>query len=622
MTAEPAPVAIDGVGIRSPLGSCVSEHVKGLEHGASVLGPPRWSMHPDTSSWPVAEIHPDEWGGPEPKYVEMAVAACLEAMAQAAVDPTGVDLLVLGTAAGPRVPSDWTLGGLAAPGASIDDDLAVALGTRLVADKLGLSCPLLTVSTACSSGAAAIAHAWHQLRTGRVRTALCVGLEELWIGSVLSFGMIGALSAEPCSPYGRSDGTSLGEGAGALVLSSGGSEGRALGFVTGVGQSTDAYHPSRPDPTAAAPFLAVDRALSVARWQGPLSLVSGHGTGTRANDRVEQKLSELMLERQGTDHEKRPPTFSSKVLYGHSFGASSTLETIELLLALRGELSISKLALLDGPADIAPGDPRVGIKNAFAMGGLNTSLVIASAAEPTAAAPVGVAALSVGELRASEMRFAGPLRRDGTAGSTPAGVPIAHGEAFSWAQARCKRSRWTTFDTLTRLTAVLVAGLLAEVDGLVDRRDIGLFVATERGPARSWRKATRALQGGGDLSPDIVPNLSRHALVANTSEFFGLQGPTTAFYLSSKDGRQVLTAAVSAIESGCARALLVIEVDESLGEETMSGAPPGDESARGCLLVDSRVVDGSGLRGLWSPDDSSSLDAISDLVTVTADASR
>ena len=161
--------------------------------------------------------------------------------------------------------------------ATIDSDIALTTGTARIAKALGLTCPTLTVSTACSSGTSAIAHAWHRLKSRRIRSALCVGVDELWAGSVLSFGMIGALSQEPCDPYGRSDGTSIGEGAAAVLLTTTEGPGNSeLGYVVGVGQSTDAYHPSRPDPTGQGPFLASARALTVAN----LGRTSGFDLGS------------------------------------------------------------------------------------------------------------------------------------------------------------------------------------------------------------------------------------------------------------------------------------------------------------------------------------------------------
>jgi 3-oxoacyl-(acyl-carrier-protein) synthase len=231
------------------------------------------------------------------------------------------------------------------------------------------------------------------------------------------------------------------------------------------------------------------------------------------------------------------------------------------------------------------------LKNSFAMGGLNTALVISS--KPLYPSPSTATRRplirAIGRTAAESMRF-----KDTTMGSNcRLDVGVSDFESFTAAQSKAKRSRWSRFDVLTRLTVTLAAGLLAvsHADDLLDRTDIGLFVATERGPARSWNKATEALQGGAELDADIVPNLSRHALVANVAELMGLKGPTTAFYVDGKDGGEVLDAAVAAIESECASAILAIEVDESMLHEETLVAESDDQYARGCFLVADGVTD-------------------------------
>ena len=325
-------------------------------------------------------------------------------------------------------------------------------------------------------------------------------------------------------------------------------------------------------------------------------MISGHGTGTRANDRVEAKISDLLCARQGTDAHGESPTFSSKGLYGHSFGASAALESVELLGALRQDLAIDKLAFLRPVARHRISNPWIGLKNSFAMGGLNTSLVISSDPLISSTATRRPQIRAIGSTTDQSMQF-----EDTIGGATrQLTVGVADFESFTADQARAKRSRWHRFDVLTQLTATLAAGLLVvgKADSLLDRTDIGLFVATERGPAQSWNTATRALQEGGQLDADIIPNLSRHALVANVAELLGLRGPTTAFYVRSKDGREVLESAAAAVETGCAAAVLAIEVDESVQNNKKSVAGSEDQWARGCFIVADNVVgqDGASYR--------------------------
>ena len=157
-------------------------------------------------------------GSPGPKYVDLAVAAAAEALRAAELPLLPSTPLFVGTNTGPRDARDWRLGGLDAPFATIDGDLGFSLGSERLAAELGLDCPIVTISTACSSGLGAVAHAMHLLSTRAIGSALCVGIDEFWYGPQLAYQLISAVSPTGCSPWGASDGTTMSEGAGALVL--------------------------------------------------------------------------------------------------------------------------------------------------------------------------------------------------------------------------------------------------------------------------------------------------------------------------------------------------------------------------------------------------------------------
>ncbi len=395
-------------------------------------------------------------------------------------------------------------------------------------------------------------------------------LRSLWFGSVLSFGMLGALSRRPCEPYVRSDGTSLGEGAAAVVVSSSRpreTTARPLGYAIGVGQSTDAYHPARPDPTAGAQLHAVERAFAAASYDGCPTFISGHGTGTRANDRLETKLAQLIADRYAPAGTPPPPTMASKGLYGHTFGAASLMECAEALLCARADLSLIEFATIGDQHQREYEEPWVVLKNVFAMGGLNTSVLFASepadlrrsSTSPAVHAeviPTGDATWTVQSNQSPQQRVA---------------VDWAALEAVATSECRARRSRWESYDALTRTAVGLVGALLSHggADALVDRSEVGLFIATRCGPAHQWRRMTEALDEGRPLPKNIVTRLSLHVLASDTAEFFGLQGPAAVFY--TDDARDVMDAAQAAIQAGCVPAVAVVNVDHIPGSAKERG---------------------------------------------------
>jgi 3-oxoacyl-(acyl-carrier-protein) synthase len=546
-------------------------------------------MPPDVLSWPVGEI-PGEVTGPEGAYVTFAIDAGSEALAQAGLDGSAIDLLVVGTTAGPRFSPDWTFIGLQPPPGVIDGPMSLSVGSERIRQALGVDDRALTVSCGCTTGVVSIATAWRAIRTGRARTVLAVTVDELWFGTVMGLGATGALSDIGCDPYQRSDGTSFGECAAAMVLTSTPGPQDALCYVVGAGQTSDAFHPNRPDPTGEPAFRAIEQAVQLVPDR-TIAMVSGHGTGTRANDRAEAKITDLMEERlPGAAH--RPPTFATKGLYGHTWGACGMVETIELISALRGEVDISRVAHLDGPPTPAPvGDTWLGVKNGYAFGGVNASVAVAShptATETTAMPSRAVAVAAAGRVD----RHTGVVTL-GCDDAHPARIAFDDLGSYAAKHQRSRRSRWATFDLLSQLVTGLASSLL-ESSGtaeVLSPAEIGLFIGTQRGPAKSWRIVTESHHSGAAIDGNVVPNLTRHASVANATEHLGLQGPSVAVYLEAKDGRTTVDAAVALIESGGAKAVLAIEADEAYDE---SGGPLSDGA--GCRRLDGEELPGPGAR--------------------------
>lgn len=208
-----------------------------------------------------------------------------------------------------------------------------------LARNLNLQGPTFGVSCACASGLVALADAERLLRSSSIDSMLVIGVDILSDFVLSGFSSLTALSKRPCRPYDESrDGLSLGEGAGALLLTRNPSARQgALGIIKGWALAGDASHitaPSRQGRGLAKAFLKVMTQTGLAPQD--ISYINGHGTGTLLNDEMEsQALSQVF-------GDGCPPVSSMKGYIGHTLGAAGVIEGALCLMALlKGTLPAS-----------------------------------------------------------------------------------------------------------------------------------------------------------------------------------------------------------------------------------------------------------------------------------------
>lgn len=479
----------------------------------------------------------------------------------------------------------------------------------VVAERLGLLGPRVLVSTACAAGGNAVGLAKDKILTGEADAVLAGGVDPLLFGTYAGFAGLQALSTGPCRPYSRSDGLNLGEGAAFLLLEpldlALARGATPLAEVAGYGLSADAYHATAPDPTGRGGAAAVRRALADAGLTpADVHYVSGHGTGTPANDAMEAKVMRLVFgERAG-----QVPTSSIKSFLGHTLGAAGAVEAVAAVLALRHGVAPPTIGFDDEPAaadlDFVPNTARpmtIGtvVSNNYAFGGNNVSLVLTRPRGPrpyeelprreaviTGLGPVTGAGTGVAEVSAAV-----------AAGRQGAGnAPSLDGRTYA------PRSLWRHMNHLSRM-AIAASRLAWEDAGLKLPRkaldDVGLIFATGSGSAEST--------GGFDESIALNPNkpavLSFSNVVLNATggavcQTLGLRGPTTTICNGGASASIALDCALELIRSGKAEVVLVVAADErptgpvpyATGEEEPGSAAVAFvvESAEHCAARDGR----------------------------------
>ncbi len=405
MAAEP--IAITGAGVVSPIGHDLDAFWAGLITGVSGIS--------QIERFPVADLRVGRAGevkklaaregrglGPLARDGRRPPAcrasrflrrAAEEALTSAGFaggfpDPARV-AVVIGTALGGIDDAGRALrghGGVRALLGSLYDG-----PTWNLAHALGAAGPVLTVSTACASGATSLGVAADLLRAGRADWALAGGVDVLCRFVQRGFNVLRSLTRDEVRPFDRRrSGILLGEGAGVVVMerpaaARGRGHGAPLGLLLGHASTADGAHITAPDPEGRGLELAVRQALSEAGL-GPeaVDLVSAHGTGTPVSDRVETDVLKRVLGR----HAYAIPVNSIKAHLGHTMGAAATLEAIMCLLAGRhGQVPPT---LNYGEAD--PGcdldcvpnqarrhRPRVSLSTSLGFGGCNAALVLAAA---------------------------------------------------------------------------------------------------------------------------------------------------------------------------------------------------------------------------------------------------
>ncbi|MGH8477305.1 MAG: beta-ketoacyl-ACP synthase [Methylococcales bacterium] len=252
---------------------------------------------------------------------------------------------------------------------------------RFLQLELELEGPCYTVSTACSSGAKAVAAGQRLIRNGICDAVLAGGVDTLCRLTLRGFHSLELLSSTRCQPMDQNRrGINIGEAAALLLLekSNGGQDAELE--ILSVGESSDAYHMSSPHPDGLGAIRAMRHALELAGLEPEaIDYLNLHATATEINDRIEARaVSQVCGD--------SLPVSATKGITGHTLGAAGALECVICLIAL-------EQGLVPGTCGLENPDPehrlnvirrpfanpglRTVMSNSFGFGGNNASLIVA-----------------------------------------------------------------------------------------------------------------------------------------------------------------------------------------------------------------------------------------------------
>lgn len=245
--------------------------------------------------------------------------------------------------------------------------------------KLDISGPAYVVSTACSSSAKAFQTARNLIKNKVCKAVIVGGVDSRCMFAHNGFYGLNALSDNVTNPFSANrTGITLGEGAALFIMQE-----NVPGIqLLGIGETTDAYDLTSPDPTGNGAFKSMQQALSEAELDmKDINYINMHGTGTEANDAMEGTAINNLFGNSTL-------CASTKQLTGHTLGASGAIEIALSWLMIKNNFIIPHK--FDGVYDdripkinLATGKENIKINNilsnSFAFGGSNVSVILGDA---------------------------------------------------------------------------------------------------------------------------------------------------------------------------------------------------------------------------------------------------
>jgi 3-oxoacyl-(acyl-carrier-protein) synthase len=382
---------ISGMGIVSAAGWSQEEVWAAIEEERSGLGPLTLFPSPRCGHVRVGEVK-GRLTHRGSRTDGLAVYAARQAFAEAGLDSLSREArervaIALGTTTGGMLDTEVFLQGILREHRM---DLRLlrhhecASPANAIARALGLGGFRATVSTACASGATAIALGCDLLESGQADIVLAGGADSLTRLTLNGFCSLLNVAPEGCRPFdAQRGGMSLGEGAGILVLEkeeSAVARGANIrGRIAGWGSTCDAYHVTAPTPDGSGARQAMALALQRAGMRPEqVDYVNAHGTGTWENDEAEARAIVQLFDR------RLPLVSSTKAFFGHTLAAAGAIEAIVCILALERQRAPANLGLRCA-------DPRIGfapvphtqqarieaaMSNSLGFGGNNCSLIL------------------------------------------------------------------------------------------------------------------------------------------------------------------------------------------------------------------------------------------------------
>jgi 3-oxoacyl-[acyl-carrier-protein] synthase II len=406
-------VVVTGMGAISPLGLTVDETWANVVAGRS--GIDRISRFDPTGyettfagevkGFDAAAILGRKEARRMDRYAQFAVAAALEAMAQAGLTPGTFDPVRAGVLVGTGMGAMETFEhgaetlfrqGPGRIGPFFAPMVLPNMAAGMTAIALGAKGPTFATISACASAGHAIGEGARMIRDGLADIMFCGGGEApVTRLGVAGFNAMGALSTRNDDPAAASrpfdadrDGFVLAEGGAIVVIESyqhAISRGAVIvGEISGYGTTDDASHIVQPGPEGEGAMRAIGIALDEAGLDPTaIDYINAHGTSTQLNEKLETQAIKSVF----GAHAYEVPISSTKSMTGHLLGAAGALEAVICLRAIADGCVPPTINYTtpdpDCDLDYVPNTARSAqlrhvLSNSMGFGGHNVALVLSA----------------------------------------------------------------------------------------------------------------------------------------------------------------------------------------------------------------------------------------------------
>lgn len=433
-----------------------------------------------------------------------------------------------------------------------------------VAKHFGLNGTTANIVNACAAGTISLSYAADLIRAGKADAFVAGGSDSFSSLAFAGFHALHALDENSCSPFNRSSGITLGEGAGVLIIESY-EHAKARGAkiyceVLGSGVSSDAHHITAPDPEGKGQMLAISRAIANSGLSATdIDYINAHGTGTAKNDEAEFLSLHTLFD--GNDHLS---VSSTKSMTGHCLGAAGSIEAVLTVKAVcentvpptigYTEENLETLKEKAGTIDFVPNTKReksvnYAASNSFAFGGNNASIVFAKEPReiPDRTNKDRIFITGIGELLGNpRCEIASDDYK-------------AHGIKMAFYR---KLDRFSQLQLLSGMRALADANITVSEE---NEKDIGIVVGTADGPMTEIVGFQKNVIENGTASGSAFsfPNTVYNAAGGYFSIFAGIKGYNVTNANSIQAGLQSLCYAADVIRNGDEKIMVASGTDEN-----------------------------------------------------------
>lgn len=467
--------------------------------------------------------------------------------------------------------------------------MSIGVIANNIAKIAGAKGVVTNVGNACAASTISIEYACDLIRAG-VGDAFIVGGADSF--SALAFGgftALHALDTDPCSPYNKSKGITLGEGAGVLIVESY-EHAKARGAkiycdVLGGGISSDAHHITAPRPDSEGQMNAMRWALANSDMKpSDIDYINGHATGTPLNDSTEIQAMQTIFG--DNDHTL---VDSTKSMVGHCLGAAGAVEAIYTIKALQNNIVPPTIGYSDedlenlkekaGKLDFVPNvrkehEIKYAMTNNFAFGGNNASVIFAKE-------PKDIKPLENNRVYVTGFGLVSPVGNsidayidavnkadESTAARTEDGSMIVEVSTDDYKEHEIKLAFYRKLDKLSQTQVVSGRSCLKNAGVTVstdNETDIGMIVGTADGPATEIINFHEGLIKNGlhAGSAFIFPNTVYNAAGGYLSINSGVKGVNVTLTNGMQAGLQSICYAYNTVRDGAEKMMMACGMDEN-----------------------------------------------------------